>query len=148
MEKVSVLEGKIKRLKKTISELGSGTEDQAEYIQGRTFRKQLKRLQRRRSVILSTAASFKKGKGSTEKSPEVEKKTAAPEETPKNTAGASNVGEAKSTAAAKKKTAVPDEKPEIKTAVSGEGKAKTTAAEPVTKQKPAEAKEEPTESGN
>ena len=51
MADVTILEEKIKRLKKTLSEKqqkDSGAEDSLEL---RTFRKQLKRLQRRRRVL-------------------------------------------------------------------------------------------------
>lgn len=74
MADVATLEAAIKRLKKTLSEKpkDSGAEGSPEM---RTFRKQLKRLQRRRRVLLTWAQHGTKAK---EQTAEKETKPSAP----------------------------------------------------------------------
>lgn len=54
MADVSVIEEKIKRLKSTMAKLSSGSGDKSEGGEDRIFRKNLKRLQRRRRILLGT----------------------------------------------------------------------------------------------
>ncbi|MBI3611256.1 MAG: hypothetical protein HY204_11235 [Nitrospirae bacterium] len=76
MTDVAALEGKIKRLKKTLSEKRQKASDAEPSLELRAFQKRLKRLQRRRRVLLNWMQRGTKGK--TEKA----EKEAKPAEKP------------------------------------------------------------------
>ncbi|HEY5649084.1 MAG TPA: hypothetical protein VIU33_06265 [Nitrospiria bacterium] len=137
MDKVTAVEGKIKRLKKTISDLDSG-KDQSEGVESRLLRKQLKRLQRRRRVILSTAASFKPGKASEGASPGGKEDKGASQEGKKDEAKPVKASKEATPEAEKKEAAPPKEKSEKKAAAPKKDKGEVS---------PAETKEEAAEGG-
>lgn len=118
MGNVSVIEEKIKKLKKTIAEKSSGSEDQSGGGEARVFRKNLKRLQRRRRVILTTHVK--------------DKKAEAPEEIPKvetRKAEAAPAGEKTA-----EKTSEPKEQKSKPSGEKPKAQEKTEAKAPETKQ--------------
>lgn len=123
MEKVSVVEEKIKRLKKTISEKASGSKDPSGGGELRVFRKNLKRLQRRRRVLLTAHTKDRTAKTQEEKI----KAKAAP-------AGKEAPGESPVTEQQAKPSA---EKPAVKEKPSGD-----KPAEKATKGKKVESKDD------
>jgi hypothetical protein len=86
MADVVMLEEKIKRLKKTLSEKQEKDSEAKGSLELRTFQKQLKRLQRRRRALVAWAGRSRKAAVETEATPSAEK-TASPAEANEAKAG-------------------------------------------------------------
>ncbi len=146
MEKVSGIEGKIKRLKKTLLGKGSESSDSSGKNETRAFRKNLKRLQRKRRNLLASELKNKKPKLSKETPKAAESagevKTESQSSKPKEakSQGAKPVSEAKT----EDKTSKPEE-PQIK--ASGEkAETKEKAVEAGKDEKPSTEKSPPASS--